>query len=70
MNICLFLVFLVLMELVGKLRFFNGYGELETVKPGDQAGASVEAAVGTLGAGVVLIFPSWPSFLCSLEKMA
>ena len=36
----------MLMELVGKLLFLNKYGELETVKPGNQAEASVGAVVG------------------------
>ena len=39
----------MLMELAGKLLFLNKYGELETVKPRDQAEASVGAAVGASG---------------------
>ena len=35
----------MLMELVGKLRFLNKYGELETVKLGNQAEALAVSAV-------------------------
>ena len=38
----------MLMELVGKFRFIKEYGELETVKPGDQAEASTGVMVGAL----------------------
>ena len=41
------------MELVGKLRFLNKYGELETVNPGDREEAPTEAVVGVSVAGVV-----------------
>ena len=39
----------MLIELVGKLRFLNEYGELETVKPVDRE----EASDGAAGAGMV-----------------
>ena len=49
----------MLMELVGKLRFIKEYGELENVKPGDQAealtGVMVRALVGASRTGVVSI---------------
>ena len=43
------------MELVEKLRFFNEYEELETVKSRDLEKALMGAAVGALGAVVLLI---------------
>ena len=46
---------LVLIKLVGKFRFLNEYGDLETVKPGDQGEAFAGTAVGDLGAGVLSI---------------
>ena len=62
------------MELVGKLRFHNEYGELENTNPGDRAeeseGAVLGVAVVASGVGVVSIFPSWTYSSCSLKKMA
>ena len=43
------------MYLVGKLRFFNEYGELETADPGDQVEVLAGLAVGESGAGVLSI---------------
>ena len=60
----------MLMELMGKLRFLNEYGELENVKPGYWKEASTGAAVGASGTGGCRLFPSWKSSLCSLDKMA
>ena len=48
-----FLVFLMTMELVGKLRFLNEDGELDTVNPGERAEALTGTAVGAVGAGLV-----------------
>ena len=45
----------MLMELEGKLRYLNKYGELQTVKPGYWMEESLGAAVGTSGAGVASI---------------
>ena len=41
------------MELVGRLRFLNEYGELETVKPGYRAEVSAGAEVGSSGTRVM-----------------
>ena len=57
-NICLFVLFegvLVLMDLVGRLRFHNEYGEFETVNPGDRAELLLGAVLESLGAGVVSV---------------
>ena len=40
----------MLMELVGKLRFFNEYGKLETGRTGGRVEVSVAAASGASGA--------------------
>ena len=45
----------MLMDLEGKLRFINEYGELETFKPEDWEEASTGVAVIASGAGVVLL---------------
>ena len=50
------------MELVGKLRYLNEYGELETVKPGDREEALAVTEVVALGTWVVLIVPVLSTF--------
>ena len=45
----------MLMELVGKLRFLNEYGELENDDPGYRAEASAVAAVVASVAGMMSI---------------
>ena len=59
----------MLVEMLGKLRFLNEYGELETVNPGDWEKASVAVEIRASGTGVVSVVSLFTIFfMCTGEN--